>query len=89
MVKENDPGRVTVERQKDGLLVIKVKQIGEYTFTADDASQLLMLQSPVSGMYHYNYDQANEFWKSQTQVHILEELLVREFCHHSKGMLNL
>ena len=88
LVTENDPGRMKVTRS-DYKLVISVKRIGDYTFMSDAPSQTFSLQSPESGIYNYKYDTENGFWKSTTQVHILEEILVREFIGHSKGMLNL
>ena len=78
-----------VNRQDDTNLVITVKGIGDYTFSSDTASQTFSLQSPESGIHNYEYDTVNGFWKSKVQVHILEEILVREFLGHSKGLLEL
>ena len=89
LVKENDKGAIKVTRNNDTNLVISVKGIGDYSFNSDTASQTFSLQSPQSGIHNYAYDTANGFWKSSVQVHILEELLVREFISHSKGLLNL
>ena len=87
---ENAPGRITVKRQgTTESLVISVKQLGDYTFSSDENTQIFSLQSPESGIHHYTYDEANKFWKSSVQIHILEEILVREFIGHSKGLLDL
>ena len=66
-----------------------MKQVGDYTFTSDPGVQTLSLKSPESGLHIYTYDEANGFWKSSVQVHIMDELLVREFVAHSKGLLTL
>ena len=86
LAKENDAGFIQVQRTPSSL-VVTVKKIGSYTITSN--SGVFSMQSPQSGLYNYSWDSANGFWKSQTQEHILEELLVREFCAHSKGLLNL
>ena len=85
---ENDPGRISIDL-KGETLVISVKRVGDYTFSNDSSNQTFSLQSPESGIHNYKYDSANAFWKSTVQVHILEELLVREFIGHSKGLLDL
>ena len=88
MAGENDPGRISIDL-KGETLVISVKRVGDYTFSNDSSNQTFSLQSPESGIYNYKYDSANAFWKSTVQIHILEELLVREFIGHSKGLLDL
>ena len=47
------------------------------------------MQSPTSGLYNYYWDENNKFWKSKVQEHIVDDLLVREFIMHSKGLLQL
>lgn len=89
LVLENDKGWVEIKSCDDTSLVVSIKSIGDYTFTSDSGSQTFSLQSPQSGIHNYRFDTANGFWKSMQQEHILEELLVREFIMHSKGMLNL
>ena len=68
-------------------LTVEVQKVGTYFLTANEASRQLTLQSPVAGVYNYDWDQASQFWKSTQETHILEELLVREFCHHTRGWL--
>ena len=48
-----------------------------------------MLNSPTSGSNNYVYDRDNGWWKSLTQVHILDGMLVREMLKTCKGTLNL
>ena len=63
IIKENDPGRITMERDNDRL-VVSVKRIGDYTFSSDDGTQTFSLQSPESGIHMYKYDEVQGFWKS-------------------------
>ena len=70
-------------------LKVAVKKIGDYVFRVDKGVQTISLTSPESGTHIYQYDISNGFWKSSVQVHILEELIVREFCGHSQGLLDL
>ena len=70
-------------------LLIDVKNVGPYRFFVDMGDQLFQLHSGDSGLYQYQWDESENFWKSTSQVHILEELLVREFIMHSKGLLDV
>ena len=70
-------------------LLIEVKNVGPYRFFVDMEQQLFQLHSGDSGLYQYKWDEGENFWKSTSQVHILEELLVREFIMHSKGLLDV
>ena len=38
LASENDPGRISVERQGEDSLVISVKRVGDYTFSSDPTS---------------------------------------------------
>jgi frataxin-like iron-binding protein CyaY len=87
--KNNDQGKILVKRVKPTELEVKVLKIGSYRIYSDESSQHVYLQSPQSGLYNYKYDAQNQQWKSETQVHIIEELLLREFIMFSKGTLNL
>ena len=86
--QQNDKGHITVTRQEMELL-IDVKHVGPYRFFVDVQEQLFQLHSGDSGLYQYKWDDTENFWKSTSQVHILEELLVREFIMHSKGLLDI
>lgn len=68
---------------------VTVKDKGTYKLYADMESRRLFLQSPVSGMFRYEYDSRNKHWKSDGQEHIIEDLLVREFLMVTNGMLSL
>ena len=88
LISQNAPGHLII-RRGDQELSIEVKNVGPYKFEVDNAQQLLKMQSADSGIYHYKWDEAQNLWKSTSQVHFLDELLVREFITHSKGLLDL
>jgi frataxin-like iron-binding protein CyaY len=87
--KANDQGKIALQRVSPTELIVKVQKIGNYRIYSDPAQQFVYLQSPQSGLFNYKYDLQNGQWKSQTQIHIVEELLMREFITFSKGTLNL
>lgn len=66
---------------------IHVKKLGTYILSKELETKYLTLTSPISGLFKYKYDSANSYWINVKDHHILEELLVREFCQHSKGLL--
>ena len=80
--------KITFEPEKCQM-EIDVKGIGPYRFWIDDATNLFQLISPISGTYNYHYDESNGFWVSKEQVHIMDELLSREFLAHTRGLLDL
>jgi frataxin-like iron-binding protein CyaY len=87
--KANDQGKIALQRVSPTELIVKVQKIGNYRIYSDPSQQFVYLQSPQSGLFNYKYDSQNGQWKSQTQIHIVEELLMREFITFSKGTLNL
>lgn len=84
---EHNPASIKVTRKLDELK-IEVLKVGTYSLRPDVQKRCLVLVSPVSGMYTYELEEASGFWKSTVQVHIIDDLLVREFCKHSKGWLS-
>ena len=88
-VGENDRGHIKVDRKDLFELAIDVNGIGQYRFFTFPGTEQLSMQSPVSGLYNYSYDKNNQFWKSVVQEHIIEDLVIREFIMHSKGLLKL
>lgn len=53
-------------------------------------SGMFSMRSPESGMYNYEWLEDNQAWYSKTHVHVMEELLTREFIGHTpRGFLNL
>ena len=90
LVQENEIGHLTIEYTPETFsMVVTVKDVGPYTFQIDDATNLFQLISPVSGTYNYEFDVNNGFWMSKEQVHIMDELLSREFLAHTRGLLIL
>ena len=69
-------------------LTVKIASKGSYRLYAGDNGQLFM-QSPVSGLYMYEWDRKNGQWKSATQEHIMEDLLVRELLTMTNSVLKL
>ena len=88
-VSENDRGHIKVDRKDDFELSIDVNGIGQYRFFTFPGTEQLTMQSPVSGLYNYVFDTDNQFWKAVVQEHIIEDLVIREFIMHSKGLLKL
>jgi frataxin-like iron-binding protein CyaY len=66
---------------------VHVKNQGTYVIAKELETRLLTVTSPLSGFFKYNYDPQRKYWISIRDGHILEELLMREFCQHSKGLL--
>ena len=63
-ISENDRGHIKVNRNDDYELAIDVNGIGQYRFFTFPGTEQLTMQSPVSGLYNYVYDDNNKFWKS-------------------------
>ena len=63
--------------------------IGTYEVTVEPGQQRLILFSPVSGVYKYEWSGAKEAWVSETDQHFLVELLVRELLRHCQGVPKL
>lgn len=83
-----DDPNVSIEEFTGEALKIKVgKKLTSYIFTAE--SDLIVMTSPISGFFKYTYDLDSGFWVSERDQHILDDLLIREFCKHSRGLLNI
>jgi frataxin-like iron-binding protein CyaY len=68
-------------------LKINVKKVGVYTILKELEGKIISVTSPISGLFKYKFDTVSNYWISTKDKHILEELLIREFCLHSKGLL--
>jgi frataxin-like iron-binding protein CyaY len=66
---------------------ITVPKVGVYIIARETQTRLITLTSPLSGLFKYKYDSANNYWISIKDNHIINELVVREFCQHSGGLL--
>ncbi len=84
-----DDTNITLEELNDTTLTIKAGKIGNYIFTIDSDQLQITMNSPVSGYFKYYYNKTNGFWCNIKDEHILDDLLIREFCKHSKGILTI
>jgi frataxin-like iron-binding protein CyaY len=86
--KENKNLEIQLELETDSLVVILPK-LGSYFFNIDKELQMLDMISPVSGLFKYHFNPERMQWVSEKDAHFLEDLLIREFCQHSTGMLDI
>lgn len=61
--------------------------VGMYIFKYDENTMQMSLTSPISGFFRYNYDKDSGFWINEKDNHILDDIVIREFCKHSKDLL--
>ena len=61
----------------------------KYCIYEDPSHQMLIVDSPVSGPYCYEWEESSGFWKSSTHQHFLEGFLVKEFLQYTNGFLAL
>jgi frataxin-like iron-binding protein CyaY len=73
--------------KNNNFISIDVKKVGTYIIAKELETKLIAVTSPMSGLFKYKYDPVSRFWISTKDSHIMDELLIREFCHHSKGLL--
>lgn len=84
----NENKSVDIEvKEEENTIIVNVQKIGNYIIKKDAEQQLISLQSPISGLFKYKFDFDNEHWIDEKDGHIMDELLTREFCKHSKGLL--
>ena len=88
LAKDNIPDHLIIKRSELEL-TIEVKGTGPYRMFVDDQLGVFCMQSPESGLFHYEWQEADKRWFSMQQVHILDELLCREFIMHSRGLLDV
>ena len=91
-LEENDRNIKLEYNNKDKYnlsIKVNVKDIGTYIFVKELETKLFTLTSPISGLFKYYYDQQSKYWRSIKDNHIFDDILIREFCLHSKGILQL
>lgn len=66
---------------------INVNKLGTYVIAKELETRVIAVTSPMAGLFKYKYDPLSQYWISTKDKHIMDELLMREFCHHSKGLL--
>ena len=78
----NPTGHIKI--RADGLeLKVEVNEVGVYVF--EGLKGLILMRSPISGLYTYAWDHHNKQWESLHEVHYMDELLTREFMKHTHG----
>lgn len=82
-----DDENVMIEVRDETILSIKAGKVGNYIFKIDEEMLNISFTSPVSGYFKYTLNQTSGFWENIKDQHILDDLLIREFCKHSKGLL--
>ena len=63
--------------------------VGTYEISVESAQQRLLLFSPVSGVFKYEWNGSKEAWVSENDQHFLVELLVRELLKYCQGVPKL
>ena len=58
---------------------------GSYSFDIDPTQQLLLVISPISGVYQYRYDQEQDNWLSVVDNHDMRGLVTRDMLRHCIG----
>lgn len=103
---DNDQGKIMNEKPDDqpvnpsvgDYLWIDLGPVhGQYTIQADEAMQIIILLSPISGQRVYRYDNHESEsrpddpnrWMCTDDGHVLEGLLVRDLIRQIQGVPNL
>jgi frataxin-like iron-binding protein CyaY len=73
----------------DRLSLTLSPSIGSYELSIDRPNQRLILFSPSSGIFKYEWSTRHESWVNETDEHFLVELLVRELLKHCQGVPKL
>ena len=89
MQQQNQPHFHLTLQPHSRLTLTLAPHIGTYEVTVEAAQQRLVLFSPVSGVYKYEWSGVKEAWVSETDQHFLVELLVRELLKNCQGVPKL
>jgi frataxin len=74
-----EAGSGDVEVELDGgILTIELESGGQYVLNKHAPMRQLWLSSPVSGAWHFAYDEAAGYWRSTRGSETLGEILGRE-----------
>jgi frataxin-like iron-binding protein CyaY len=73
----------------DRLSLTLAPTVGSYELSVDRPNQRLILFSPSSGVFKYEWSARHEAWVNESDEHFLVELLVRELLKHCQGVPNL
>ena len=66
-------------------LVVDTGEKGQFIFEIDKADEKIMLVSPVSGVFHYEFDVETGEWISCLDRHDIRGLVTRDLLKHWKG----
>lgn len=87
-------GNVLLEGVRDSEVKINIlnkkidkTDVGMYIIKYDSTINQMCLTSPISGFFRYNFDATSGFWVNEKDNHILDDIVIREFCKHSKDLL--
>ncbi len=83
-----DDQSVTIESYNSEYIKVRCVK-GIYLIDIEGDSKLLSLNSPVSGYFRYSFDTVSGFFVNVKDQHIIDDLIIREFCKHSKGILSI
>jgi frataxin-like iron-binding protein CyaY len=79
---------IKIETDKNSFFLrVTMKQIGTWIFVRELDTKNVTFTSPISGFFKYKYDPTSNYWISLKDGHILDDLVIREFCKVSKGLL--
>lgn len=89
MAEQNAPHFTLTLQPASRLTLQLAPHIGTYEVSVEAGQQRLILFSPVSGVYKYEWNGVKEAWVSETDQHFLVELLVRELLKYCQGVPKL
>ena len=81
---------IQIENDRSGknlYIKVNVRNVGTYIVAKEIETLQIALTSPLTGLFKYKYNPVSRYWISTKDSHIMDELLIREFCQHSKGLL--
>ena len=85
--KQNSCGHIQVDKLFANELNIKVKGVGNFNIYEDRRSQLLVIESPVNGIYSFEWHSKYNLWRSSSKEFILCQFMKEEFQNIVKGSL--
>ena len=84
--EDNNESILEINRFFSRQIEVTVKQ-GQFDIYEDASRQMVVVDSPISGPYRYEWDVTHKFWRSTTNDHYLDGFLVKEFMSLSEGYL--
>ena len=75
-----------IDRNVENELTVHTGRKGSYVFRIDSQNQQIFLMSPMSGNYHYTYNEEEELWLGTHDQHDMRGLITRDFIRHCVGL---